>query len=452
VERLDFRLLATSDGRGLSLFPPQQISSPKRTRGVPAPQPAKAHVTQGSSDPTGLSIRTERETSIFRATLSGFCAMLVGIGIGRFAYTPLVPALIGAGWFTPSQTYYLQAANFVGYLAGALLYRPLSTRMRNVVALRTMMLLASIALLACAAPLSFWWFTVWRFASGLSGGVMMVLATTVVLPHVPRQKAGLVSGVIFAGVALGIAGSGTAVPLLLHFGLTYTWIAFGVFSLVLTAIAWTGWPDHEPASPIQSFGDFPTKTDPGTRLILTSLYIEYALAAMALVPHMVFIVDFVARGLAYGVAIGSLYWVVFGVSAISGSLMAGWLGDRIGFHLALRIVFAIETAAILIPSLLQFPLAVLLSTVLAGAFVTGSSTVVLGRIQQLLPGGHRTNRAAWSVATVSFSLGQAVAAYVFSWLFAVTGSYATLFAWGAAALGLSLFIDAVANRRPRLST
>jgi predicted MFS family arabinose efflux permease len=377
--------------------------------------------------------------------------MLVGIGIGRFAYTPLVPALIGAGWFTPPQTYYLQAANFVGYLAGALLLRLLAARIRSVPALRLAMVLASIALFACASPLSFWWFAFWRFVSGLSGGVLMVLATTVVLPHIPQRKSGLISGIIFSGVAVGIAGSGTVVPMLLRVGLTDTWIAFGILSLALTAVAWNGWPNVHPASPARPHGDGPKKASSGTRLILASLYVEYALAAMALVPHMVFIVDFVARGLGYGVAIGSLYWIAFGVSAIGGSLTAGWLGDRIGFHRALRIVFAVETVAILIPSLLKFPLPVLLSTVLAGAFVTGSATVVLGRIQQVLRGGEGTNHAVWSVATISFAVGQAIAAYVFAWLFAATGSYTSLFACGAAALGLSISIDVIANRSSRLT-
>ena len=65
------------------------------------------------------------ETALWRATLSGVCANLVGIGLARFAYTPLIPALILAGWFSPTQAAYLGAANLAGYLAGALLARPL---------------------------------------------------------------------------------------------------------------------------------------------------------------------------------------------------------------------------------------------------------------------------------------------------------------------------------------
>lgn len=61
--------------------------------------------------------------SPWRATLAGFCASLVGIGLARFAYTPLLPAIVDAHWFTAASAAYLGAANLAGYLAGALMAR-----------------------------------------------------------------------------------------------------------------------------------------------------------------------------------------------------------------------------------------------------------------------------------------------------------------------------------------
>ena len=60
---------------------------------------------------------------MWRATMSGFSASLVGIGLARFAYTLLLPAIVGAHWFAPSTAAYLGAANLAGYLAGAVLAR-----------------------------------------------------------------------------------------------------------------------------------------------------------------------------------------------------------------------------------------------------------------------------------------------------------------------------------------
>ena len=190
----------------------------------------------------------------WRPVLAGLCATLVGIGLARFAYTPLIPALISAHWFSPSATVYLGAANLAGYLGGALLARPIAARAEQL-RLRWMMVAASAAFFACAFPLSFGWLFLWRFASGVSGGALMALAAPVVLPHIKPSRRGLASGAIFTGVGLGIAASGTLVPLLMRAGLAQTWFGLGAVALLLTLISWGGWPHeqlpefHQPSAP-----------------------------------------------------------------------------------------------------------------------------------------------------------------------------------------------------------
>ena len=67
--------------------------------------------------------------------------------------------------------------------------------------------------------------------------------------------------------------------------------------------------------------------------------------------------------------------------------------------------------------------------------------LVLGRVHELVPDDAEGQRAAWSVTTMAFALGQAAGAYGLSFLFARGGHYTTLFAVGAAALTLALLID-----------
>jgi MFS family permease len=141
---------------------------------------------QRSSAPT----RSGGDVSGWRATFAGLCASLVGIGLARFAYTPLIPALIAAGWFAPAEAAYLGAANLAGYLAGALLARGTAQYAGAAVVLRASMVLATATFFACAVPLSFAWFFIWRFAAGLAGGALMVLAAPTVLARVPPPRAG----------------------------------------------------------------------------------------------------------------------------------------------------------------------------------------------------------------------------------------------------------------------
>ncbi|SAL01880.1 Major Facilitator Superfamily protein [Caballeronia ptereochthonis] len=202
------------------------------------------------SDQAISAVRADQNPSLDARTLfamlAGFCASLVAIGLARFAYTPLIPPLIEAQWFTSSQAVTLGAANFAGYFAGALFGRSIANALTNRHALRLLMAIATVAFFACAFPLSISWFFAWRFLSGLSGGAIMVLVATTILPHIPPARRGFASGMIFIGLGFGIAASGTLIPKLLHHGLHDTWMGLGVFSLVLTAIAWFGWPASNP--------------------------------------------------------------------------------------------------------------------------------------------------------------------------------------------------------------
>lgn len=388
------------------------------------------------------------------ATFAGLCASLVGIGLARFAYTPLIPALIEAEWFGPSAVAYLGAANLAGYLAGSLSAAWIAARVPSAVVLRAMMLLAVVTFFASAVPVSFLWFFVWRFASGLAGGVLMVVAATAVLAHVPPSRRGLAGGAIFTGVGLGVAASGTLIPVLLEKGLTVTWLGLGAVSLVLTVAAWGGWPRETPVRPIPQPGLQPVVTPRHSQsrppLALKALYAEYTLCALGLVPHMIFLVDFIARGLGQGVDVGARYWVLFGLGAIVGPMLGGYLADRIGFAAAVRLGFLAQAVAVAMLTVWSSALGLIVSTVLIGVFLPGILPIVLGRVLELTPPDGPMRKAAWGHATTAFALGQAAGAYGYSYLFARGGSYELLFAFGAGALLLAVVIDlfvAVLTRR-----
>ncbi|MEQ6438206.1 YbfB/YjiJ family MFS transporter [Comamonas sp. w2-DMI] len=387
--------------------------------------------------------------NVWRATVAGACASLIGIGLARFAYTPLLPAIIEAHWFSASAATYLGAANLGGYLAGALAAGAMARRVPAIVVLRAMMLLATASFVACAVPLSFLWFFAWRFAAGVSGGALMVLAAPTILPHIPPSRRGFVSGGVFAGIGLGVAASGTLVPLLLQRGLVSTWLGLACVSLLLTLVAWQGWPGpaHAAAEP-QPAPQQATPAQAQPTAGLRALYAEYGLNAVGLVPHMIFLVDFVARGLGQGVDAGARYWVLYGLGAVAGPLASGHLADRIGFGRALRMAYGLQIIAVAIPVVSVGSAGLAISSVLVGAFTPGVVPLVLGRVNELLAHQGDAARHAWSRATTSFAVFQALAAYGLSYLFTTRGGdYRMLFAVGASALALALTVDLLAARR-----
>ncbi len=232
---------------------------------------------------------------VLHAALAGFSAVLVGNGLGRFAYTPLLPALISDHWFSPSAAAYLGAANLAGYLAGAVLGHAATRYVRPAWLLRGMMFLTGASLLACAErDLGFAWFFLWRFASGYAGGVLMVVGAPIVLSATPPRRRGVVGGMMFTGVGLGIAASGIIVPPLIEWGgLERAWLGLGAVSLVLTLIAWNGWPGEQVGF------DTRRRARAALGIPVSALVAEYGLNAIGLVPHMLFLGSDFARRYAW---------------------------------------------------------------------------------------------------------------------------------------------------------
>ncbi|MET8788129.1 YbfB/YjiJ family MFS transporter [Streptomyces sp. NPDC004589] len=375
----------------------------------------------------------------WRAVTAGASASFVGIGLARFAYTPLLPELINAHWFSPSAVAYLGAANLAGYLLGALAARRVARRLGDRRALRWMMVLATAGLLACSVPVSVVWFFAWRLVSGVAGGVIMVRVAGAVLPHLRGERRGLASGAIFAGLGLGIAASGTLVPLLLTAGLSSAWVGLAALCALLTTLSWNGWPTARASVAATPPGAAPRGGESAGSPRLTLLLVQYALISMGIVPAMSFLADFVSRGLGRGSGSGSMVWIVYGLGALVGPALYGLLGDRLGFARALLLITLVQTGALITLAFAHgLPEVAVLSAVI-GSLPPGVVPMVLGRVHELVPARAEEQSAAWGKATVAGALSLAVSAYLYSYVFDLTDqNHRVLFLIGGGALVLAL--------------
>jgi predicted MFS family arabinose efflux permease len=234
----------------------------------------------------------------------------------------------------------------------------------------------------------------------------------------------------------------------MHAGLTQTWFGLGAVALLLTIASWGGWPRERRRNP-----DQPSALARRRHPNLVALYLEYGLNAIGLVPHMIFLVDFVARGLGQGLGVGARYWVLFGLGALIGPLASGRLADGIGAAAAMRLAFALQAICVALLAVSTNQLSLTISSLIVGAMVPGIVSLALGRVHELLPDDIDGQRRVWGLCTTAFALGQAVAAYGFSYIFARTGGdYQLLYGIGAAALAAALFIDTLMvarSTRPR---
>jgi predicted MFS family arabinose efflux permease len=236
------------------------------------------------------------------------------------------------------------------------------------------------------------------------------------------------------GIGVGIAASGTLVPLMLHRGLTRIWIGLGALALTLTLVAWTGWPRQDA---VDACARHQVTLHWHRTWHLRALYAEYPLYAFGLVPHMIFLVDFVAawsrtriadRGAIRG-------WVLFGLGAVVGPVLSGRLADLAGFDPALRLAYLIQAAAVALPLFGSGSAWLIVSSVCVGALTPGIVPLVLGRVHELVTHHPAAQKRAWSKASISFAILQAVSAYGMSLVLVRSGGdYLLLFALGAGAL------------------
>jgi MFS family permease len=301
----------------------------------------------------------------------------------------------------------------------------LSHRLKVAASVRLAMLTVVVGFAACAWPLGFPWFVFWRLAAGIAGGVLMVIGTPSVLVSIPAEIRGRVGGILFTGVGAGMALAGTVIPIFAGWGLREAWLSLGAVSGILTILAWNGWSGELPESSQKPEGG-------GFSWVLFWLLLAYMTNAIGFVPHTVFWVDYIARGLGRGVATGNHYWILLGLSAAGGPILAGLLGDRIGFSLSLRGCLIAMAVAVGTPLFWNQPLALVLSSIGVGSMSMGVTSLAAGRVGELVPSGEQ--KRVWGWMTMAFATAHASTGFLLSALFANTGSYSGLFGIGAVAL------------------
>ncbi|WP_375461805.1 YbfB/YjiJ family MFS transporter [uncultured Enterovirga sp.] len=347
---------------------------------------------------------------------AGATATLSGNGLARFAYVPLFPAMVTAGWVSGAEAGLLGALNLAGYLVGVLSARSLARRLGTPAALNLGMALVVLSLSACAWHAGVPWLAFWRGAAGIAGGILMALAGPAVQGAVPAARRGFAGGIVLSGVAGGVVASALVVPTFLEAGIPETWLGLALVAAVLWACAARAWPS----------GDIVIPTAPSAGA--GRLYVAYALSAGAFVPHMVYFADLVVRGRSMGLDQAALAWLLFGLGGLPGPLLVGRMADRWGAGTALRIGIGIQIASL---ALVFVPgrLAVMSAAALGGFTAVGIAAAALARAREL---AGPAAGAIWVRATAGFAVAQALTGFALAALFSRTESHDALFAAGLA--------------------
>ena len=327
------------------------------------------------------------------AALAGFLALAAAMGIGRFAFTPVLPlmqqqqlglSLAGGG--------VLAAANYAGYLAGALvctLWRP-----RPVVLVRVGLVAVAVLTAAMALVPGFSGWMLLRFGAGAASVAVFVGVS--LLTVAAGSYAGVGSGIALAGLlvlAVGqLAGSAAA-----------AWFALGALAAVLAATAWRPTSEQPPAPPRTSGPPEPlpssarhTPTATPRRLVLcyAALGLGYVLPATFLPAA--------ARDLVPDPAVFGWVWPIFGVAAAVSTLAAAPLLHRYGPLRVWALAHTVMAAGVLAPVVRPGLPAVAVAAAAVGGTFMVATLAAMRAAREVAP---RANRLV-AAMTTAFAVGQ----------------------------------------------
>ena len=146
--------------------------------------------------------QSDRQQIIFCFILAS-TALAVAMGIGRFAFTPILPLMIQEGKVHLAQTAWLSSSNYIGYLVGAL---SLLKSKRH--PLFVVLGLTLVTLTTWLASLSgFGWLLVLRFLAGVASAWVLVSISAFAINWLKSRQV-VSSGLIYTGVGIGITLTG----------------------------------------------------------------------------------------------------------------------------------------------------------------------------------------------------------------------------------------------------
>ncbi len=170
--------------------------------------------------------------------VAGLTALAVAMGIGRFAFTPLLPMMQQDAGLSVGGGGWLASANYLGYLLGAAAAMVL--RVQATTAIRTGLVVVAIATLAMGVEHGFLVWLVLRALAGIGSAWVLVFASAWCLERLAPARRAVLNGVVFAGVGSGIAIAGGSCLVLMRARASSAeaWIALGLVSVAATAAIW----------------------------------------------------------------------------------------------------------------------------------------------------------------------------------------------------------------------
>jgi predicted MFS family arabinose efflux permease len=381
---------------------------------------------------SGQTIATPLPSRATATALGGLIAMAAAMGIGRFVYTPILPAMMSGLALSKSAAGLIASANFLGYLLGALF-----AAWPNLPGSRRTWLLGALTISgATTATMGLTHamaaFLLLRFIGGAASAIVLIYASAIVLEHLAHAGRPSLSTVHFAGVGTGITLSAVLVSALLQTGEQWDalWWSSGLLSLAAAVIVAALLRD---ASAPPTLNRKPTRA---TNPALLRLIVAYGLFGFGYVITATFLV-MIVRSTASIASLEPIIWVIFGLAAVPSVALWAHIATRVGLTTTFAIACIVEAVGVLASVAWPNAAGAFLAAILVGGTFMGLTALGLVRARTLASGDPRRVLA---MMTGAFGLGQIIGPSYAGYVADRLGSFMIPSATAVAALLVAAFL------------
>ena len=335
--------------------------------------------------------------SAINLAISGMLALAVAMGVGRFAFTPILPMMQKDFGLTLRLAGLLASANYVGYFIGALSAVWIRAPTASVVRVS----MVTVALLTVAMGLTHHP-VAWLLLRGIAG---LVSAWTLIFvsAHVLEQLAILgkrqLGGVVFSGVGFGTALTGASCVLFLNLSwpADQAWIAVGAIALVLALSCWPGFRDATQTRTTTKASALPLRLRKHTLVVVC-----YGIFGFGYIIPGTFL-PAMAKQIIADPAVFGWAWPIFGSAALVSSLLAGWLSAHLPNRLIWVLSHVVMAIGVAMPVLLPGMAGIVISACCVGGTFMVATMAGLQEARILAP-DHASRLMA--AMTAAFAIGQ----------------------------------------------
>lgn len=328
-----------------------------------------------------------------KIVFGGVLLLAVAMGIGRFAYTPMLPFMQESLNWTNSTAGFIALSNYVGYFIGALLCTFSFFRNKQL-SIFIMIWISAISTLLLGFTENIMLIFIGRFVSGLTSAVIFIFTSQIILTYIQSIQKNGYAGYLYSGVGFGIVGS--SILLMLFSPIldwNEIWGILGIASLIMGLIGYS----IIRMLPIDSTK---SKGKVNNTATIYWLYLAYFLEGLGYIITGTFIVN-VAKNSSTIHFDSTLVWLIVGIAAIPSCFLLIRLAEQFGYSKVLSIVLLLQSIGIVLPALNVTNWSFIISAFLFGFTFMGITALANAIVKKI-------NTSAIGTLTALYALGQII--------------------------------------------